>query len=338
MKVNNMTKFFAENEGDASFLAAKKRSTIVTRGDIIKLYAAKDSDSPGDWHVDVTEQDKWWKMSFDAGNTFPVKMKFDETPPSFAENVTEEKIILDHGPTAWIEELIEEKNEETDEVINSYYITKLNVNRTFMINADIYEDLRDNGTVNVSLIDEDGFASVISNFKYKYDDSTNGIIIKIDDKFIGLYSGLQVTIKLGGSASNVASVPTPVYSMLISAIPSVYDSTYGVCNYLDDEIQTIECVTKLNDINVLKIKVVSSSPDKSGNIRIQLTCGSWSSGRLTIPATSTETWFEIPLDSKLNGTLVITRHYDDALDTLNDKINGINAISAIITQIKVESI
>ena len=66
MKVNNLTMFFPETPGAENYSKARQRSTILTQGDIIKLYAETNSENPSHWHMNATQNDKWWKMSFDA--------------------------------------------------------------------------------------------------------------------------------------------------------------------------------------------------------------------------------------------------------------------------------
>lgn len=301
MKVNNPTKFFSELNGAENYLKAKQRATIVTRGDFIKLYAATDSANPADWHIEAEEGDAWWKMSFDAGQTFPIKMKFEGN--SFSTSF--------HDTTSFVQ----------DDV------------KTFLITEN-YNELK-NGNVKLFENDSQGFKVENKNFKFKFDDSVSGLIVKFMDNPItnSDFSSYDVTIKTGVDVQ-AYGVETPVFSTTVSAIPTVYDSNYGTCNYLDSEISSIECLTRLSDVNKMKLKVVSADPLLGGNIVLKFMCGSTVFTQ-TISVANTEGTVDIILPNTISGTLIIERLYNDGNDTLAD--NGI-VISAIITEIKVETV
>ena len=300
MKVNNLTKFFAEIPGEENYSNAKQRSTIVTRGDIIKLYAATDSDNPNDWHVTKENTDNWWKMSFDRGATFPLKTQFDGT--SFSAEF--------HETSAWA----------ADDV------------KTFLIQEN-YEELK-NGTVKLFEKDSEGFLIENKSFKFKFDDSVSGLIIKFTSTPITdeNFSGYDVTVKTGSDAQG-GMIETPVYLTAVSAIPTVYDETYGTCNYLDSEINSIECITAMSDVIGLKLKVISADQLLGGNIVLKFICGGTAFTQ-TISVTTSKQWVDIVLPNPISGTLTIERMFNDVNDTLKD--NGIT-ISTIITDIKVEN-
>lgn len=306
MKINNPTKFFPELSGEQNYLNAKHRSTIVTRGDIIKLYA-KDpklidsEDDPSFWHLNPVPGDNWWKMSFDAGQTFPIKMKFEGNSFSTSFHV---------------------ENDFTQNAISS-----------FIINEN-YDELKE-GNIRLFETDNQGFQIENKNFKFKFDDSTSGLIIK----FMGSpitgdeLSSYDVTIKTGIDAQ-AYGVETLIFSSTVSAIPTVYNPSYGTCNYLDSEFSSIECLTRLSNVNKIKLKVISADPLLGGNIILKFKCGSTVFTQ-TIAVTTEEELVDIVLPNMMSGTLIIERLYDNANDTLKD--NGI-VISAIITEIKVETI
>lgn len=301
MKVNNPVKFFPEGIGEVNYSNAKQRSTIVTRGDFVKLYAATDSDNPTDWHLTPVATDNWWKMSFDRGETFPIKMKFEGN--SFSASF--------HDETAWAQ------NDE----------------KTFLISEN-YDELKE-GNVRLFENDADGFKIENKNFKYKFDDSTSGLIIKFTSTpSTGIdFESYDVTIKTGIDAQ-AYGVEKAVSSNLVSAIPSVYDSKYGTCNYLDSDISMIECITRLSDVNKMKLKLISADPLFGGNIVLRFICGQTGFTQ-TVKVTTSEEFVEIVLPSPISGTLTIERLYNDQNDTLKD--NGI-VISAILTGIKLETI
>lgn len=301
MKVNNPTKFFSELDGAENYLKAKQRATIVTRGDFIKLYAATDSVDPSDWHVTALEGDAWWKMSFDGGQTFPIKMKFEGN--SFSTSF--------HGTTPFSQDDIE----------------------TFLITEN-YNELKE-GNVRLFENDSQGFKIENKNFKFKFDDSVSGLIVKFMDAPItdSDFASYDIIIKTGVDAQ-AYGIETPVFSTTVSAIPTVYDSNYGTCNYLDSEISSIECLTRLSDVNKMKLKVISADPLLGGNVVLKFMCGSTVFTQ-TVSVTTLEETVDIILPNTISGTLIIERLYEDGNDTLSD--NGIT-ISAIITEIKVETV
>lgn len=331
MKINNITKFFGENNEDSSFSQAQHRSTIVTRKDIIKLYAESDSENPQDWHRIPTETDEWWKMSFDGGYSFPIKMKFNENSPS-------------------AEFIIERTSAESGQFV-TYTTTKddqtfqrvlINITKSFEIDKD-YIELK-KGLVKAFAIDSNGYYNEISNFSYKFTDAaTTGekgtLDIKIEDEDASSdITGVIVQIKtgMGGLSTTILN---PTQSTLVSAIPSVYDDTYGTCNYLDDDISSIECLTKVSDIGVIKLKVVSADKNVTGSAVVTITCESFSQSFNIDNVTGTEKLVTLELDSVISGTLLISRDLTSVNDTLKvTSGDETNVISLIITQIKVETI
>lgn len=300
MKINNVTKFFPELDGAENYLKAKQRATIVTRGDFIKLYAATDSADPSDWHVNPEAGDAWWKMSFDGGQSFPIKMKFEGNSFSTAF----------HSTTAFAQ----------DEL------------KAFAITEN-YDELKE-GDVRLFENDNQGFKIENKNFKFAFH-PVSGLVVKfMEDPITNSdFESYDITIKTG-IAAQAYGVETPVFSTTVSAIPTVYDSNYGTCNYLDSEISSIECITRLSDVSKIKLKVISADPLIGGNAVLKFKCGSTVFTQ-AVSVTTSEQSVEIILPNIISGVLTIERLYEDANDTLSD--NGIT-ISAIITEIKVETV
>lgn len=327
MKVNNLEKFYSEVQSDPNFEKAKRRSTIVTRGDILKLYSADGSET--NWHAEPQDGDKWWKMTFDGGKTYPIQMKFDTSVPTA-------KFILnrsDFNTSEWGSTLI--LNQQTNE---SYY--SINFSKTFIINEDF--DLLKEGNVKAQYEDQDGYLHDLENFGYKFNESASSLVVNVSGNFAIEFDKIVISIKLGTSNATIPTIPTPIYSTQVSAIPSVYDNVYGMCNYLDNEVEKIECLTKLSDVDVIKIKAVTASSDITGDVVLKFNISpSFNSSSTTIEKvvsiSANEAWQEIVLENPVNGILTISREWNDSRDTLKDTLNLDDVISLIITEIKVET-
>ena len=234
------------------------------------------------------------------GKTFPIKMQFGDNSitKTFQEN------------EAWVANDI--KSFEINENFNELKL----------------------GTVKLFERDTEEFLVENKSFKYKFDE-TSGLVIK----FLSNPStpsanlmGYDVTVSTGSEGQGFG-VEIPVYSTTISAIPTIYDETFGICNYLDAEFNYIECITTLSDVTKMKIKLVSADPIIGGNIVLNFICGDTSFNQ-TVAVTTSKEYVEIILPTTLSGNLRIERLFNDVNDTLKD--NNV-VISAIITEIKVEN-
>jgi hypothetical protein len=307
MKINNPQRFFVANN-ETDYLAKKRLSTLMTRGDVIRKYCSSDSSIEADWHAELADADAWIKFSFDGGFTYPLKFKFKND------------ILVKH-----------EISFETTQ-IDEFLTIKLDG-----YTDSLFEEAS-NGVVSVFFQDADGFLRNVSEFGYKFaaDETTleYNLLIKFFSEIPADAVKAIVSIQVNANNAMALAVATPVYSSQIAAIPSLYDEKLGICNILDESIPQITCNTKFENVNRMAIKVVSADSNVTGNIKLSFTCGS-SSWVEIVPVGATEEWFELSLEDRLNGTMVITRIVDDVEDTLKDDDL---VISAFITNIKVEII
>ena len=312
MKINNPMKYFPElNKVDAVlYNDLMFKSTLMTRGDIIRKYAPFDSSVETDWHTGEIDEvnDKWVKFSFNGGLTYPLKFSFKN---EFIIKLTKDGVFG--------------INDNLDFDLSSY-------------STAVYE-AASNGVISLNSVDEKGWRTNIIAFKYQYNDETKHLVINLLADLPADSKGVVLTIGVDGSNSNALAVSSPVYSTLINAIPTVYDETYGICNLLDENIPSVTCLTKLEDINVLSLKVVTSDLSVTNKtVDLRFNCGNTEFTQ-TIPVKNTEEWVSINLPNQLSGTLIITRQYNSTNDTLNETMDGVKSIlSVCITNIKVERV
>ena len=309
MKINNPTKFFQDLEENIENNSSneKYKATLVSRGDIIKLYAETDSINPSDWHFEPTETDKWWKMSFDFGKTYPIHMRM---------SYDVDDIISMNFP------------------INDAW--EANTGLRFDISEN-YKTLKERGRVSVFEVDSSGYLTENRDFKYKFEDvtdTTGQFVINfnsapiLEDAFV---SG-NILIKVGGDIQ-IAAPEKQVYKTSISSIPSVNDSNYGICSYLDSNIDSIECLPRLLNVKKIRLKVVSADELYGGQVLLKFKCGEWTLEKV-IDVTRFETYVDIDVIPPRSGSLSITRKWEAGADTL--KVND-ELISLIITEIIVET-
>lgn len=329
MKINNLEKFYNEDVDPSLIALVRKKSKFVTSGDIIKLYSETETDDvPGSteeskWHLDLRETDKWWKMSFDGGITFPILMRL-------------ENIVI-----PGIEKAFEKaEDQETAEENGTWYVDE-DENVVFdqaIIIDENYEVLK-NGTVKVQYEDENGFRHDLQGFGYKFNDEEGTISINYNEKQETEFSVIYVSVKVGITNQSLPAIPYHVYNSSIAAIPTVYDDTYKTCNYLDSNIPSIESITKLYDVDLIYLSILTPSLNVSGDIVLKIEVDD------TVifdelpfkNITNTRQVFPIYFETPIEGTLKITRLIGNEKDTLNDISNGIEALTAIITDIKAES-
>lgn len=304
MKINNPQRFFTELSSDINYSAKKRLSTLMTRGDVIRKYSTFDSAIESDWHIEETPDDTWIKFSYDAGFTYPLKFRYKNNLIIKQEVLTATSVI--------------------DGLVTFDLST---------YNEAMYDAMK-NGRISLVSQDESGWTSNIYDFKFIFDDETKTLKMQINSELPIDSKSIIAIIGIDATSPMALAVASPVYSSTINAIPTIYDETFGVCNVLDESIPQITCTTKLENVNKVSIKVISSDPMITGNVKLAFACGSitWEE---VIPVTSTETWVVLNPPSSLSGTLVVTRVTADSADTLkSDDL----VISLCITNIKVEII
>lgn len=303
MKINNPQRFFTELSSDINYSAKKRLSTLMTRGDVIRKYCSFDSSAESDWHIEENPlNDTWIKFSFDAGFTYPLKFRYKNN------------LII------------------KQEVLTATSVVDGLVTFDLSIYSESMYDAMKNGRISLVSQDESGWTSNIYDFKFIFDDQERTLKMQINSELPIDSKSIIAIIGIDATTPMALAVASPVYSSTINAIPTIYDETFGVCNVLDESIPQITCTTKLENVNKVSVKVISSDSNVTGNVKLAFACGSitWEE---VIPVTSAEEWVVLNPPHSLSGTLVITRVIADSADTLkSDDL----VISLCVTNIKVE--
>lgn len=300
MKVSNPSKYFPNVSDTSTYNKLQAAAKLVSRGDILVKYALTDSESEADWSNTMLPESKWYKVSFDCGLTYPIKMSID-TSLSYSVIVAKNEIL---GSTYSI----------TFEDESSYLACQ-------------------GSPLVVTVTTASGQLKTIDEVLYKFNNGK----CDVDVTSLNLDStdvGVKFTFMLAANV-NALGVPVPVYITYASAIPTILDDTYGFVNYLDDNYTNFTINTKLVNVNKISLEVVSASAFTTGNIvlRIENAINGSSFDRV-ITVNTSPSWIEIVPDAVLNGEIKITRLINDSRDTLKSSEDV--AITTIVNNIKLE--
>jgi hypothetical protein len=306
MKINNPQRFFPQLSNDPNYSEKKRLSTLMTRGDVIRKFCSFDSSIESDWHISETPDDLWIKFSYDGGFTYPLKFKYKN-------NLLVKQEVL--TSTSVVDGLVE------------FNLTNYS--------DPLYGAVK-NGHISIFSRNNEGWMRNLYDFSYLFDDSRRVLMVKlltdVPEDSINIVSMIEVD----GTSAMALAIASPVYSSSITAIPSVYDEEFGICNLLDEGIPMITCTTKFEDVNRLSLKMRSADPNVSDKqVKLAFNCGSTSWQEVFDEITATEKWVSITPPERLTGTLTITRLLEDSADTL--KADDL-VISLCITNIKAEII
>lgn len=301
MKINNPTKFFPEGTTAANYDAIKNRSTIMTRGDVIRKFAEYDSVTESEWHtVEDPEKDSWVKFSFDAGRTYPLKFRF--------KNTLLMKLLKNDVPAM---------SSELEFDFSGY--------------SDLdYVSIK-NGRVSLYAVSTDEYYTNLPFFRYKFDDDTKKLkVISLMDSPDDT-AKTMLMIELDGHSAMAMAVPTPVFSSFVWFTTAEYNEELGWVGLLGDGHSELTANANFDSVTKLYLKVRSVDDSATGNIVVRIQCGSAEAFTSVVPVTGTEVWQEIDLTghTPLNGTLHIERVMNDSRDTLGD-------VDVAITNVKID--
>ena len=304
MKINTPTKFFAESPGDINYQIMKYRSTLMTRGDVVRKYAAYDSINESDWHIEEdVEKDSWVKFSFDGGFTYKLKFRY--------KNTLLMKFLRDSKP----------------EIGNAFEMD-------FGMYSQLdYSSIR-NGRISVYAANDEGYLTTIPSFRYRFNDNTQILSVVVLMRVPEDTVKTVIMVELDGHSAMAMAVPTPVFSSFVGFASSSYSEELGWYSVLNSDGSELTVASNFDNVSKLYLKVKSADENVSGNCVVRFQCGSDEPFTRTIHATGNSTWVQIPIDSALNGTLKLSRVVTDSADTLKD---GNTAIDLIITNIRIES-
>lgn len=339
MKINNPFKYFGLKTSDPGYAEAKKKAAFLTQGDIVKLYSESGNDSLNDWHtVGPTTRDKWIKISFDGGDNFPIKLRFDSEPVIFnglvvaSFNDASDKLgTIVSGNAPSVGSLVSENYEWID---NTSSGSILSGEWTYSL-PEYDFNILNAGIVKVELVNGDNYLTDVpsNKFSYKFDPSNYTFSIKINEISLAYDHPRAFNISIKTASGGYSyQYDKAVNTYAVNAIPTVYDDDLGmICNYLDRNIPKITCTTNVSNINTIKLNVqgVSGSEYADETYRKVLLSFSATDAKtgaftgyfkeITVPFTenSGPDWVEISLDGYLTGTISIKRDYEYAEDMFN---------------------
>jgi len=289
MKINNPTKYFPET-GSAwninNLETVRNRATLVSRGDIIKKYADKDSNDETQWHFNEdTEHDSWVKFSFDGGGSWPLKFRYKNTllMKFYKEGVPErcEKLMFDFGSYSAID----------------------------------YSSIR-NGRISLYFIDDEGYATNLPFYKYKFDDDTATLSVYITVTPPSDTVKTMLLIELDGHSAMAMAVPTPVFSSTVGVTPMAIDDHlgyyYSILSKVNAANSSINTTSSLNGVKNIKLKLKSADSSLSpADVHLRLTASGQTEPTDCIFRVGPDAaWFEVTLARSFSGILNIARIND----------------------------
>ena len=319
MKISTPLRFFTGNTNNENYSENYKDALLMARGDVICQYSAEDI--PENWvdFKDITDVSiyKWIRMSFDSGTTWPLQSKLNSNVIlEFSFEINDTNII----------------NNQDDQTFIKRY-------RYVIDNLTQFQAIKNNPTA-VYVENGNNSLSVIAPIVYRELDGNYYLDVLFTDSFVSTYTNKICVVKvLNNSAAGAFAVPVPVYSNYVNAIPQVYDDelSENVC-YLDESFNTIKITNNLDNCTKLSLKTKYLS-DTPGNIKIKLEFINKNNNitvlasKNIITVSTEEKWIDIEFSTPINGNLQINRLYDNN----NSELISGNNITAIITNIKVES-
>jgi len=308
MKINNPSKFFVATPGSDDYYTLQNRAKVMTRGDVIRKFAATDSPNESDWHLkEIDGEDTWVKFSFDAGHSYPLKFKY--------KNTLILKSIYKGRPTAG---------------------TKMTFDFSGYSDID-FISIR-NGRVSVYALNDEGYVTALPFYRYKFNGNRKclDVILTMDPPEDSTDTMLQ--LELDGHSAMAMAVPVPVFSAVIpldhvdSYQYDVQENMGGVL--LDGNSNWKSTNYSLVNATELWFSLKSADPNVSGNICIEITCGTYISDSIVIPVSSEDyvsVKVPLPAGTSLTGQLNFRRVADNPLDTLRE---GTTVIGCYLAQIQ----
>ena len=339
MKISNPVKFFASQNSDELF-----RSILMARGDVVQQYSETGDENQANWHDTLSEFDKWTKISFDGGKTFPLK---------FLKNFDDEVVISDENGELfnWPTTITDPNNNNATFFSNTIVLS--GANAIPILNEIVNEDdsvSKDSIEINgetitkldftktkyvkgVSLIrqEDDEFSFIeITDLSYNFSQDGNENI-RLTCKFSVKEAGLTnrkyfYKIKLNKTNNFFAGVKCPVYSNMITAIPTVATDDFGICNQLDknnENLKTIIFTYSPKNIKSISLYVGSGEILRSGNVNFLVKIGE-TEYEFVRNVTREFSWITFNNYNNAQGEVSITR-----LTTNNDTLNAVCIISGI---------
>ena len=242
MKLNMPVRYCSGNVNTDIDLLKKK--LLMARQDIIFEYSA---DGETEWKNidDLQNNDGTWltneniqeytinyiRMSFDKGLTWPLKLKVNA---GFMEDISFD---------------INTNNIVDNTDISTNLIYPKAYTYTFD-STTVYSECSGN-PVAISVEDAGSVLSLITSVRF-YQSKMD---ILLTDDFVNRYNGKICYVKiLKNEIATAFNLPIPIYSNMVNATPSVYDTNYGNVYYLNNTYKELEITSQLDNVNRIGIK------------------------------------------------------------------------------------
>lgn len=258
MKLNMPVRYCTGNVNTNIDLLKKK--LLMARQDIVFEYS---SDGETEWKNigDLQNNDGTWltneniqeytinyiRMSFDKGLTWPLKLKVNA---GFMEDISFD-INTDNIA------------DNTDSSTNLIYPKVYTYSFT---SKTVYDECVGN-PVAISVKDGDSVYSLITSVRFYQVQHKMDILLT--EEFVNKYIDKTCYIKiLKNEIATAFNLPIPVYSNMVNATPSVYDTNYGNVYYLNNTYKELEITSQLDNVNSIGIK--AAVPTLTGTATITL--------------------------------------------------------------------
>ena len=239
-----------------------KKKLLMARQDIVFEYSA---DGETNWNNidDLQNNDGTWltnenitneqnpinyiRMSFDKGLTWPLKLKVNA---GFMEDIS--------------------FNINTDNIVDNTDIsTNLIYPKVYthtFTSTTVYDECVGN-PVSISVEDNGSVLSLITSVRFYQ--AQHKMDILLTDDFVNRYTDKTCYVKiLKNEIATAFNLPIPIYSNMVNATPSVYDTNYGNVYYLNNTYKELEITSQLDNVNRIGIK--AAVPTLTGTTTITL--------------------------------------------------------------------
>ena len=237
-----------------------RQKLLMAREDIIFQYSADGEnwnnisglqDSNGTWltNENITNPKdpiNYIHMSFDKGLTWPLQLK------------------VNTGSMETISFTINTDNNIADNTDISTNLIYPKVYTHQFASTTVYSECSGN-PVAISVEDAGSVLSLITSVRFYQ----NKMDILLTDDFVNRYTGKTCQVKiLKNEIATAFNLPIPIYSNMVNATPSVYDTNYGNVYYLNNTYKELEITSQLDNVNCIGIK--AAVPTLTGTATITL--------------------------------------------------------------------
>lgn len=255
MKLNMPVRYCSGNVNTDIDLLKKK--LLMARQDIIFEYSSDGEtewknignlqDSNDTWLTNKNIQEyniNYIRMSFDKGLTWPLKLKVN---------------------AGFMETISFNTNDIVDNIDVSTNLIYPKVYTYEFTSETAYSECVGN-PVAISVEDGDSVYSLITSVRFYQ----NKMDILLTDDFVNRYTDKTCYVKiLKNEIATAFNLPVPIYSNMVNATPSVYDTNYGNVYYLNNTYKELEITSQLDNVNRIGIKAAVPTLTTSATIALR---------------------------------------------------------------------